>query len=144
MSKRPTDPESAQQPPKKSKTSSVFHTAVPRLRPTPTVNEPPSSGSTSRSTVVTLSKSEDGQRRVNGKYRNRQERGSTQPKEQFPDTCIVEEPAGIPNSEEQSATVTPERSTTQPSKPKRQRNNNTSVSHYGFFKCLVNIIYIAH
>ena len=130
MSKRPTEPDSSHQPPKKPKTSSVFRSAVPRVRVTPTVNEPSSSGSLSRSTVVTLSKSDDGRRHASGKIRNRQERPSTHPKDQ-----ITIEPSGHPDyCDDQSTPVTPEperiQNKTETSKTKRHRNNNNSVSHY--------------
>ena len=136
MLKRQTEPESSHQAPKKPKTNSVFRSAVPRVRVTPTVNEPSSSGSISGSTVVTLSKSEDGRRRASGKYRNRQQRPSTPPKDPFPDPNIEACSYPDPNSEAISATVTPEPegiqnlNTTQTSKTKRKRNNNTSVSHF--------------
>jgi hypothetical protein len=137
MSKRQTEPDLTDQASKKPKTSSGFRSAVPKIKLTPTVNEPisSSSGSISRSTVVTLSKSDDGRRHASGRYRNRQDRPSTQLKDQFPDPGLNKDPSGIPDSsEDQSATgVPPEpegvQDTTETSKTKRQRNNNNSVSH---------------
>lgn len=141
MSKRPSpNPDSSHQAPKKPKTNPVFRYTAPtgRVRVTPTVNEhnsttSESSGSISRSTVVTLSKSEDGRRRGSEKYRNWQQRPSTPPKNQPPDPLIG---AHDPTDEDISATFTPEQdnfqNTTETLKSKRQRNNNTSVSHYIF------------
>lgn len=143
MSKRQPDPDSSQQAPKKHKTNSVFRFAVPRVTPT-TVNERSSTSSSasivSRSTITTLSKSEDGRRRGSEKYRNRQERPSTPqrpstpPKDQYAHPVVGAHPIGEP--EDFSSTFTPEQdgfqNTTETSKSKRQRNNNTSVSLYIF------------
>jgi hypothetical protein len=118
MSKRQKEAESFHQAPKKAKINSIIRSG-----------EASSSQSTARSTVITLSKSEDGRRRGSKGYRNRQEKPSTAT-DPLPDpnfeTCMVSEP-----SEEVPATVPPEpegiQNTSQTSKKKRQRNNNTAV-----------------
>ena len=125
MSKRPTEPDSFRQAAKKAKTNPVFRTAIPRVAPT--TNEPNSSRSASRSTVITLSQREDGRRRATGRYRDQQRRSSTL-KDPSPDpnfeTCEVSE----------SCEVTPEQDSIQntmhTSKTKRKRNNNNAVCHY--------------
>lgn len=128
MSKRPTEPDFSQQAPKKAKGNSVFRSAVPRVART--VDEARSSRSTSRSTVITISKSEDGRRRASGRFRNQQQRSSTS-KVPIPGPNIEACGGDSDSIEGNSATVTPD--TTQTSKTaKRTRNNNTAVSHYIF------------
>jgi hypothetical protein len=116
MSKRPTEPDSSHQVQKKTKANPVFRSAVPRVALTAneTANETRSSRSASRSTVITLSKNEDGRRRASGRYRNRTHTS----KDPFPDPSI--EARDVPDSSE-PPTVTPE--------TRRKRNNNTAVSH---------------
>ena len=140
MSKRQTEQDSFQKLPKKPKTNSIFRSAVSRVRVTPTVDEPSSSSTISRSTVATLSKNEDGRRRASGKYLNRQHITSTPPNDQVSDPNILaasgQEHHGPHPSDDISALITPEvdglQNTTQSSKTKRQRNNTTSVSHHMF------------
>jgi hypothetical protein len=126
MSKRQMEPDNSHQAPKKAKGNSVFRSAVPRA--TRTVDEARSSRSTSRSTVITISKSEDGRRRASGQYRNQQQRTLT-PKGPTPGPNIEAWGGDSDPIEGNSATVTPD--TTQTSKTaKRTRNNNTAVSRY--------------
>ena len=118
MSKRQKEAESSHQAPKKAKMNSIFRSGAAS-----------SSQSTARSTVITLSKSEDGRWRGSKGYRNRQEKPSTakdpSPNPHF-EPCMVSDP-----SEELPATDPPEpegiQNMSQTSKKKRQRNNNTAV-----------------
>ena len=133
MSKRQSQPDSSHQGAKKPKIKFVFHSAVPRV--TPTTNEPSSSHSTSRSTVITLSQSEDGWWCASGRHRNRQQRPST-PNDPIPEPKTLDVPDP---SEGISTAVMPEpladgiQNTTQSSKTNWKRNNNTAVSHCIFF-----------
>jgi hypothetical protein len=136
MSKRQTEPEPSHPAPKKAKGNSVFRSAVPRV--TRTADEASSSRSTLRSTVITLSKTEDGRRRASGRYRNQQQRSSSL-KVPIPGPNIEACGGDSAPTDEISATVTPD--TTQTSRTgKRTRNNNTAVSGYTFFSYLATFL----